>query len=60
MVLDDIVFTDGDIQNFILERDSGTLNSPIDILYDEEMCMELPEKVGTISATKYKYDYLGG
>jgi len=33
-MLDDIVFGEGEIQNFIVELDAGTLNSPSDIIFD--------------------------
>ena len=50
-MLDDIVFTDGDIQNFIVEIVAGTLNPPLDILTESNsntgiICNELPAITG--------------
>lgn len=40
MALLDILFAEGDKQNFISEIPAGTLNSPIDILYDKPVMEE--------------------
>lgn len=34
MALDDVVFQEGDVQDFAVEIVAGTLNAPIDILYE--------------------------
>lgn len=41
MALDDIVFSEGERQNFVLEIDLGTLNEPDDILSENPLVNEV-------------------
>lgn len=46
-MVDDIVFYDGDVQNFLVEVANGTLNSPVDIVSEPGtnpgmLCLETP------------------
>lgn len=42
MAVDDIVFSEGDSQNFIVEVPEGTLNAPVDIVFDDSEIVEIP------------------
>ena len=39
MALDDIVFADGDYQNFILEIPQDSLHAPLDIVYENNVLL---------------------
>lgn len=55
MAIDDIVFSDGEIVNFVLEMGSGTSNIPVDILADPgneggKICLETPVRTENVVA----------
>jgi len=54
MILD-ILYAEGDLQDLLLEIEDGipaTLNSPIDIVFDNAFSLDIPQKSGTTQQEK--------